>query len=175
LLRFVVLVILLRMNVLSANLTEQQRAFVRAMVLMGDSTLAAEKAGYSEPSMDGSRLKNLPHVQAAIAAEARRWLVTTAGPAALGFLYRIMTDERVPDLKLRAACAKDLASRSGFIAPKASNPDTIDGKSVSEMTREELVEASQRYAKELSDRAVVVIDNAPPVVRIDPEVIDILS
>jgi hypothetical protein len=156
------------------NLDDRQRAFVSNYVRTGNARLAAKLAGYATPVEDARRLRHLPTIQSAIAAEARRWLLTTAGPKALNFMYSVMIDPKA-ETKLRVACAKTLADRSGFIAPKASNPDTIDGKSVSEMTREELVEASQRYAKELSDRAVVVIDNAPPLARIDPEVVDILS
>lgn len=164
------------MNQALATLSDMQRVFVKAVAKHGNATLAAHQAGYRNPDVDGWRLRNLPHVQAAVALEVRQFLTMTAGPAALNFLYDVMTDPKGQwDNKLRVASAKTLADRSGFIAPKASAPSNAGGKSIAEMERTELIETAQRIARELSDRAVTIINNEPSAPAVDPDVLDILE
>jgi phage terminase small subunit len=163
------------MGLPSATLTHKQALFVRALAKTGDPTRAAEVAGYSSPMSDGGKLRHLPHVQAALAAELRRFLVTEAAPAALQLLYMVMTDERQPDMKLRIACAKTIADRAGFIPPKAQGDSGLVPKSLAEMDRGELLETAQRIHRELSDRAVTVIDSEPPVHANDTQLADILD
>lgn len=161
------------MSALTATLTDKQAAFVRAMLRTGNVEAAGIAAGYAD-TRAAYTARNLPHVQAAIAAELRRWMITEAAPAALNLLYSVMRDE-TKDPKLRVACAKTIADRAGFIAPKAQASSGLDGKSVVDMNRQELIEMSQRIAKELGDRAGVTIDNEPRPPVVDPELLDILE
>lgn len=161
------------MNALTATLTDKQAALVRGLIRHGCIIKASEQANYASVEI-AYRTRQLPHVQAALAAELRRWLITEAAPAALKLMYEVMLDD-LKDPKLRIACAKTLADRSGFIAPKAKDSSGLEAKSPAEMNREELVEMSQRIAKELGDRSVITIDSAPRPPVIDSELLDILE
>lgn len=143
-----------------SSLTEMQAVFVRECSRGTPADVAASIAGYAQPQQTSYNLKSLPHIQAAIASEVRRFLMVEAAPAAVRVMYDFMMDKDM-DKKLRLAAAKTVADRAGYIAPKARDGKDLEGKSLTEMTAEEMREMAQRIQRELSDRAVVVIDHAP--------------
>lgn len=143
-----------------AELSDKQRAFVIECAKGTPATVAATMAGYSIPEQAAYNLKANATVQAAIAAEVRRFLISEAAPAAIHLMYEFMVDKDL-DKKLRLACAKTVADRAGFIAPKAKDASSLENKSLVDMTAEEMREMASRIQKELSDRSVVVIDHAP--------------
>lgn len=103
-------------------------------------------------------MTRMPHIAQAIQSEARRILYVESAPAALALLVQFMEDPKV-ERKIRLDCAKTVASRGGFVAPKANDPSDLGGKALNEMTRDELHDAIGQLRKELSDRATVVIEN----------------
>ena len=156
------------------HLTEQQAIFVRECSRGISAEDAARLAGYSSPLQESYRLKAHAGVQAAIAQETRRFLYTEAAPAAIKLLYDFMVDPKV-DAKLRVTCAKTVADRAGFIAPKASNPNALEGKSLVDMTADEMKDMALRIQRELAERAAPIIDNAPSIERNGSQAIDILD
>jgi phage terminase small subunit len=147
------------MNPLRATLSEREAIFVRDLGKGYHHTVAATNAGYPAGN-DSYYLLRRPHIQAALASELRRILLTKAAPAATRLLYDFMVDDTKAD-KIRLECAKTILDRAGFIAPKASENNSLDRKSLIDMTAEELRQASQDILKELGDRSTVTIDNAP--------------
>lgn len=162
------------MNAITAALTEKQLEFVKAIGKGMTPAGAAEVAGYVQPDQAAWVLKSSPQVQAAVAAELRRFLLMEAAPAALKVLYDFMVDPDV-DKKLRAACAKTVADRAGFIAPKASDNSSLGRKTFIDMSADELRQASNDILKELSERATIVIDSAPSGAQPEPYPFDVLG
>lgn len=158
----------------SNTLTDMQLAFVRECARGVQPDIAAAVAGYSDPTRATWSLQHNPAVQSAIAQELRRFLFTEAAPAAVKIMYDFMVDKDV-DKKLRLACAKTLADRAGFIAPKAKDNSALEAKSLVDMTADEMKEMASRIQRELSDRAVVVIDNAPSNGAQPSQVIDMFD
>jgi phage terminase small subunit len=161
------------MSLVTAQLTERQAAFVRNIVAGSDSVRAAELAGYTNPYSAACMNRQSATVQTAIASELRRFLHADAAPAALRLVYDVMRDEKA-DIKLRISCAKTVLDRAGFIPPKAKDESAFGNKAPSEMTAEELAAASHKIARELSDRSVTIIDNAPQPDSLSAEVLDML-
>lgn len=161
------------MNALTANLTEQQAEFVR-LVATGKCvpSKAAELANYSYPDQSAQRLMALPHIVAAIQNRMRRWLQGDAGPRALQVLYDLMVDDKM-DPRVRRACAKDLSQVAGYVPPKAADNKALQAKSFADMSADDLRQASRDYLKELSDRAVTIIDNAPSQGASDDQAFDL--
>lgn len=163
-----------RAPALSNQLTEMQAEYVRLRLAGTPRMLAAEKAGYANHDHAPSFLERNPTVQAAIVAGVRTFLMTQAGPEALQLMYEFMVDP-TRDSKLRLACAKTLADRSGYIAPKAKDASPLDAKSLVDMSAAEMREMASRIQKELSDRAVTIIDSVPDMARNDTQDIDLLE
>ena len=120
------------------GLTDRQRAFVRAYIANGaNATDAASQAGYSNPESEGWRLRQLPHIIAAIHAEIARTIGDDLASLAVGVVRDILRDPAAP-LKLRLDAAKTALDRAGYIAPKAADPAAPAEKPKSEMTLAEL-------------------------------------
>lgn len=122
--------------------------------------VACEIAGYTNPTYAASRLRYSPKFQSAVTGAVRRFLYTEAAPAAINLIYEFMMDSKL-EPKLRLACAKTIADRAGFIAPKAKDNSALEAKSLVDMTADEMREMASRIQRELSDRSVVVLNNAP--------------
>jgi hypothetical protein len=162
------------MNALSNTLTDKQALFVRYSGTGASPVEAAFKAGYADPETEGRRMQTLPHIQAAISMHMRRWLQCEAGPQALNVLYALMVDETKDD-RLRRACAKDLSQVAGYIPPKATENTTGQRKGIGDMTAEELRQVSRDIMREMSNRAVTVIDSEPDGAQHTSQATDILD
>lgn len=144
----------------TSDLSEMEHAVLEHARRGVSLNVACELAGYSNPTYAASRLRYSAKFQSALAAAVRRFLYSEAAPAAINLMYEFMVDEKI-EPKLRLACAKTIADRAGFIAPKAKDASSLENKSLVDMTADEMREMASRIQKELSERAVVVIDHAP--------------
>jgi len=120
------------------GLTEQQRAFVIEFVANGGKqTRAAQSAGYAHAGQAAHALMRLPHVRAAI-AELVEIEVRTEGMAiSWGVIKEILKDEKAPK-HVRADLAKFTLRVGGITEAKPKEAEGSGGKSLQEMTLEEL-------------------------------------
>ena len=158
----------------STALTDMQMTFVREVSLGCKPDVACAIAGYADPTRAAWNLQHNPAVQAAVAQELRRFLYLQAAPAAVKVMFDFMVDEAV-DKKLRLACAKTLADRAGFIAPKAKDNSALEAKSLVDMSANEMKDLASQIQRELSDRSVTIIDNAPAEGAQPSQVIDMFE
>jgi phage terminase small subunit len=127
------------------QLTEQQKTFVREYVGNGGCGAdAARAAGYaaSRPAQQAHDLLALPHIQEAIHREQSRLIGGNLASKAVEVVHRILHDDAlagsVAGQKLQLEAAKTVLDRAGHIAPKASEPEMIGDKPITEMSLEEL-------------------------------------
>lgn len=156
------------------HLTDKQARFALECARGTPPDIAATLAGYTDGSHSAWLLRNNPNVQAAIAAEVRKFLHTVAAPAAINLMYSFMIDDKKDD-KLRLACAKTVADRAGFIAPKARDDKGLGEKSLVDMTAGEMKEMASRIQRELSERAVQVLDGDAREVAQTPQPVDMFE
>lgn len=127
------------------QLTEQQKTFVREYVRNGGCGAdAARAAGYaaSRPAQQAHDLLALPHVQEAVHREQARLIGGTLASKAIEVVHRILHDEAlaatVSGQKVQLEAAKSVLDRAGHVAPKASEPEMIGDKPITEMSLDEL-------------------------------------
>lgn len=127
------------------QLTEQQKVFVREYVRNGGSGAdAARAAGYaaSRPAQQAHDLLALSHIQEAIHREQSKLIGGDLASKAVEVVHRILHDDAlagsVAGQKLQLEAAKTVLDRAGHIAPKASEPEMIGDKPLTEMSLEEL-------------------------------------
>lgn len=138
---------------LAKTFTEQQQSFV-ALVSSGiDPTEAAAQSGYASNNgrVDAWRLMRQPAIVAAIHLEVARRLALGA-PIALKFLQDTVQDSTV-DKRLRAAIAKTLLDRAGYIPPRAAAPGNAGETPLNEMTMGELRTLADKLEGEIAGRA----------------------
>ena len=141
---------------ITLDLDEKQAAFVAKLLETGDEKAAAVAAGYTEmgATKASGNLMRQPQVLAAIHLAVARRLVSGA-PIALGVVYEILRDTKA-GTKVRLDAAKLLLDRAGHIAPRARQVDDGAGKSLNEMSIEELRETQDRLQSEILSRAKTV-------------------
>lgn len=139
--------------VLSHGLTAAQRVFVDRLAEGCDKSEAIIKAGYKDekPEREAWRLLQQPQILAALQIQVARRLAVGAA-VARKVLHDIMVDESV-DKRLRAACAKDLLNRAGFIAPKAQEARKGAETPLNEMSTTELRALADKLEGEIAGRA----------------------
>lgn len=150
-----------------AQLTDKQETFVEHVINGIDRTKAAELAGFAFPSRDSYRLMQNPRITAAIHAATRQH-VESAAPLAVKTLVRLMDEKYAPSVQLGAA--KTLLDRAG-ITESANKTNDLGGKSLMEMTLDELQDA---YAKLASQRDSLA-NGAPSPGTIDAQATDIID
>lgn len=128
------------------ELTVQQKAFVfhytSGVDCAGNGSEAARRAGYSHASAGtiATILTRTPHIIAAIEEEARGAIGSRLCVKSVALLEWIVDSPDV-SLKLRAQVAMKAVEFSGIIERmKTEKANNTNGKSLSEMTRDELME-----------------------------------
>lgn len=137
------------------HLTDLQRAFVGYVVEGIPPSQAAMAAGYApaNASVQASQLMRKPHVQTALLVETRRRFAALA-PVALEVLRTIMNDNTAPK-GVRVDAAKAVLDRGGFPAMRV--PEAAGGgRSLNEMSNEELREFVAKGEAELCERAKLI-------------------
>jgi hypothetical protein len=132
------------------DLTTQQAEFSRQYVLNGgDGTAAAKAAGFSERSaaQRAYELRQKPHVQEAIHREQRR-AFTELASISLAQAKAMLEDPKTP-AGARVELVKTMLDRAGLAALRGGDADDGEGKSLREMSLDELEE----IARSLRDRA----------------------
>jgi hypothetical protein len=144
----------------SGRMTSMELAFKEQMARVGDSTVAAKRAGYAHPESAGANIMARPAMQIAVKERERDILVTELLPLAGKALRDALTIEGVPwGAKMKAV---DIVHKQAF------GEDTQgSGKAPSEMTPGELGAALDRLKSELAERA------RPPVLDLEVEQEDI--
>jgi len=160
------------------GLTEQQRRLAVEIAAGRTMEAASQLAGYADPMMGYDAL-SLPAVEAFVHKRIQQHLTVDAAQARR-HLRRVMRGTK-QDAKLRAAAAKDLLSRGGFVPPKAREATSGVAGTLSELTPAQLralVDAGQRA---LADRAPVIegetirADNAPETANTQPNIAELLG
>jgi len=102
-------------------------------------TKAAELAGYSNPGTDAWRLLQTPSILDAITRHAQQRLITEGQQAALAFMIKGPSNEKLPGA-VRFQCAKWVmeAAGHGLAAQRAALGLPADDKPLSEMSITEL-------------------------------------
>lgn len=129
------------------DLNDQQEAFVLHYTstagVAGNAAEAARRAGYSHKyAADlGRQLLAKPHVQTAIDAALREAIGTHLTVLAVGVIESILASKEA-SLKLKGDMAAKVIEFSGLVerakAEKAKQNGLDSGKTITEMTREEL-------------------------------------
>jgi HPt (histidine-containing phosphotransfer) domain-containing protein len=128
-----------------SGLTEQQAELVRYLVKEGKPPEeAAVLAGYHPKSV--YRTLRLPGVAVAISEAIQLDLQTTMAPLAYRVAKSLLVDERVSP-RVRADLSIKILDRAGHIVP--SNRAQAPEKSMSEMSRDELVAFIERNQAEI--------------------------
>ena len=129
------------------GLTDQQQQFVHNLVTSGcNPTEAARTAGYAVPKQEAYRLTRLPHVQAAIRSERERLISAHGANVALATLMEIMKDQAAP-ASARVGASRTMLEVAGLF-DKAGR-DVTSGKSMSEMTVDELSDTIRKLDGEI--------------------------
>ncbi|WP_374530591.1 terminase small subunit [Novosphingobium sp.] len=130
-----------------ATLTEQQAEFVHHLVTTGcNPTEAARAAGYAVPKQEAYRLTRLPHVQAAIRQERERLISAHGANVALATLNEIMRDKTAP-ASARVSASRTMLEAAGLF--DKNGRDTGTGKTLQEMTTDELAETISKLDREM--------------------------
>lgn len=120
------------------NLTEQQAAFMRHVVLEGCSqTEAARRAGYADPAPRAYELVRKQHVMAAIREEQWRVIDGDLANVALQTLRDVMEGDSTPPAA-RVSTARTVLDIGGYM--KRVDGDQHQDQPLAEMTRAELEE-----------------------------------
>lgn len=131
-------------------------------------------AGYrSIPAAEVEAIMARPAVKAAIRAGMRDRLATRSLPLAVEYLEGVVESGRRDEDRIRAAAKlADLA-----LAADKQDAGQSDDKALAEMSVAELHAYIRRCDRELSDRAVVVLehDNAPSAPSDAPSMADLLG
>jgi hypothetical protein len=144
-------------------LTDNQQRFVDQLVTTGCTpTAAARLAGYSEPSVEASRLARKPHVVQAI-REAQGRLITTAGAnLALKTMCDIMGDVMAP-ASSRVSAARSMMEAAGMFDAKRREAE-LDVP-LHEMTAAQLdrllVAAAKAIDEGLPSPVITIVDDEP--------------
>jgi DNA-binding MarR family transcriptional regulator len=149
-------------------LTDMQTAWVREFVATGDSSLAAELAGYSPTIAKAQGWRHLHNraVMAAVAA-AMESAKAQAGVIGVRVLRRIAEDSKVDGARVTAA--RTLLEYAGLIGRQAG--DAV--KDPAEMSTAELRQLLAKVDSEIASRAKPV--NGPESSPIPQQVLDILA
>lgn len=133
------------------TLTDRQAAFVHHLVTTGcTQTEAARVAGYSEPKQEAYRLTRLAHVRAAIHEERERVIMCYLPNVALQTIKEVMLDKSYP------ASARVSAARTAFEVAgmfDKTGRDTATGKTLQEMSAEELSDTIRRLDDRMTEFA----------------------
>lgn len=135
---------------------------------------AARRAGFARPTITAEGLMQREEVQAQIKDYVDAVILGEGAVAAAKCLTEIVRNRKL-DPKLRASCSKIVLSLAGFVPPKAPDPAAKGQKPIQAMSRSELLELAQRAQKELSDRAVAIVDASQPGAQAPPKPADILG
>lgn len=131
-----------------AALNEQQAQFVHHLVTTGcNPTEAARAAGYAAPKQEAYRLTRLPHVQTAIRQERERLISAHGANVALSTLQEIMRDKTAP-ASARVSASRTMLEAAGLF--DKNGRDTGTGKSLQDMTTDELAETISKLDREMS-------------------------
>jgi phage terminase small subunit len=142
------------------DLGEKQKVFVTTYVENGGRAGdAARAAGYG--ARYGTTLLRNERVRAAIHAEQARILGARLASVALGALRAILEDPEAP-AKVRLDAAKTVLDRAEHVAGGQAAPKAEGGKSLHEMSIDEL-EAHAKRLREALDRSKLPILEAQVV------------
>lgn len=142
----------------SGRLTRQEAAFVDVMAETGDSTYAAQRAGYGSPQPRGSQNMANPAIQAAVKEKQHATLIGELLPKAtlaLGRALDVIVPTGVTMKAVDIVFKRAYGEEAGGI-----------GKAPSEMSPDELGLALDKLKRELSERAT-------PILELEPEQEDI--
>ena len=156
-------------------LTDRQVRFVVEYVANGgNGTKAALAAGYSDVAPHGEawRLTQLPHVQAAIAAETLKQFGRHA-PAAVDVLAEIMIDSDQPG-GVRVKAAGMILDRAGFTPPKRHEIESDRDKRPENMNKSELEAFIRKATSQLREASVPVLNAAVDAAG-EAHVIDVID
>ena len=129
------------------GLTEQQREFVRFLIVEGKRPEeAGTLAGYHRKSI--YKTLRLPAVAAAISESIQLDLATVGAPLAYRVAKSLLSDESV-SARVRADLSIKVLDRAGHIATTRKEPSSSQ-KALSEMTRDELAEFIERNEAEIN-------------------------
>lgn len=129
------------------NLTERQAQFVHHLVTTGcNPTEAARAVGYAEPKQEAYRLTRTAHVLSAIRCERERLISAQGANLALATLSEIMRDKQAP-AGARVSASRAMLEAAGVF--DKNGRDTETGKSMAEMTSDELGETIRRLDAEM--------------------------
>lgn len=140
-------------NVELDNLTERHAIFVREFVEHGNKIASALAAGYAQSTADtiSSRIMRTPAVLAAIHVEIGRRLVED-GALARRVIVDLVKDKDTP-AKLRGELAVKLLDRAGHVTPRAKAIEDDGGRSLHELSLDELRDQRERLESEIAGRA----------------------
>lgn len=128
-------------------LNDRQANFVHHLVTTGCTpTEAARAVGYSAPKQEAYRLTRLRHIQEAIRQERERLISTHGANVAVSTLFEIMQDRQAP-ASARVSASRTLFEAAGMF-DKAGR-DTSSGKSLQELSADELAETIRRLDQEM--------------------------
>lgn len=146
-------------RIVGADLTDMQRAFVRAYVRNGgNAKAAADEAGYSQSHARAWELTTNPRVMDAIRVEQSRVITGELATLAVGVVRDILNDKELSP-KVRLDAAKTVLDRAGHIAPKAEAPqDPASVRDLNQMDRDQLEAFIERAQRAIADQAKPVID-----------------
>lgn len=134
-----------------SELTEQQAAFVRNLVLDGlTPTEAARRAGYAHAAPRATELVRKPHIIEAIREEQARLLDGNLANIALRTLRGVMEDQQSP-ASARVAASRAVLEASGYFRRTQETP--LEEKSPLDMSAQELEAFIRKGREELRQMA----------------------
>jgi Phage terminase, small subunit len=138
------------------KLDEQEARFVAEMAQCGDLATSVVNVGYkaSNPKDFGRRLMRRPQVLAALQIEVARLLLEDSAVGRT--VARKLMEDVAVNPKIRADLALRFMNMAGHIAPRARQAGDGPGKSLHEMSIEELRETQDRLQNEILSRAKVI-------------------
>lgn len=101
---------------------------------------------------DAENIVQRKHIRNIVSEKLNALLQTEDAPMARKVLISIARNKKMP-AKLRIDCAKDLLDRAGYTPPKRAEQKLPSGKSLSELTGDELRQAIGQLSGELNSRA----------------------
>lgn len=140
----------------NGSFTRGERIFVDALAKTGDAHYAAAAAGYAHPDKMASAKSRDPAIIKAAREIAQIEISGDIVPLAIAAHRRLLSDPKTPASALNQAIAT--AYKYGL----AASDGDVGDKDPAEMTASELATLRDRLLVELSNRAVVVIDQDAP-------------
>jgi phage terminase small subunit len=146
---------------LVVHLTPRQKEFVHNLVHLGElPTVAARKAGYSQPRNSAYAMIRLPHIHMAIRQERARYFDVDLANVAAGTLKQIMLDAEAP-AAARVSAARTVLEVTREIGRRQEDP--TDDRPLNEMSADELTDLIEQWKGE---RAAIAVTLDPGEVEI---------